>query len=362
MKKIRFCIAVPALAAALALTMPLFAEDAEIYSRPDLSGDSEAGPSPITPSRAVTLKSGQYLDIGYPGSGWIYLGETEGSSLLKYEKRELGNGDTFFTLFAKTGGTATLHFYKSDALAGSYIDDYLTVTVSGTSRNREHVEAPSYADIVPPRPSFTQSSAVIQALQEKEQEAAAAGSPDRQAPVQTAGATAGSSNSSYVSLAESGGSEDDRSATVIQTSIQTSSSNAAQQSAPAAAETAAAAQVQPAANSSGAGTAADDGSRKTDTANLSEREILDLAKKAYESKEYQESLSYLADFFDKAVSLTDAGLYLKGQILEAPSAARNIKEALASYKALVSNYPESELWNDAAKRISYIERIYFDIR
>lgn len=352
MKKIRFCIAVPALAAALALTMPLFAEDAEIYSRPDLPGDSDAGPSPITPSRAVTLKSGQYLDIGYPGSGWIYLGETEGSSLLKYEKRELGNGDTFFNLFAKTGGTATLHFYKSDALAGSYIDDYLTVTVSGTSRNREHVEAPSYADIVPPRPSFTQSSAVIQALQEKEQEAAAAGSPDRQAPVQTAGATAGSSNSSYVSLAESGGSEDDRSATVIQTS----SPNAAQTSAPAAA------QVQPAANSSEAGTAADDGSRKTDTANLSEREILDLAKKAYESKEYQESLSYLADFFDKAVSLTDAGLYLKGQILEAPSAARNIKEALASYKALVSNYPESELWNDAAKRISYIERIYFDIR
>ncbi len=358
MKKIRFCIAVPALAAALALTMPLFAEDAEIYSRPDLPGDSEAGPSPITPSRTVTLKSGQYLDIGYPGSGWIYLGETEGSSLLKYEKRELGNGDTFFTLFAKTGGTATLHFYKSDALAGSYIDDYLSVTVSGTSRNREHVEAPSYADIVPPRPSFTQSSAVIQALQEKEQEAAAAGSPDRQAPVQTAGATAGSSNSSYVSLAESGGSEDDRSATVIQTS----SPNAAQQSAPAAAETAAAAQAQPAASSTGTGTAADDGSRKTDTANLSEREILDLAKKAYESKEYQESLSYLADFFDKAVSLTDAGLYLKGQILEAPSAARNIKEALASYKALVSNYPESELWNDAAKRISYIERIYFDIR
>ena len=352
MKKIRFCIAVPALAAALALTMPLFAEDAEIYSRPDLPGDSEAGPSPITPSRAVTLKSGQYLDIGYPGSGWIYLGETEGSSLLKYEKRELGNGDTFFTLFAKTGGTATLHFYKSDALADSYIDDYLTVTVSGTSRNREHVEAPSYADIVPPRPSFTQSSAVIQALQEKEQEAAAAGSPDRQAPVQTAGATAGSSNSSYVSLAESGDAEDDRSATVIQTS----SPNAAQTSAPAAA------QAQPAASSTGTGTAADDGSRKTDTANLSEREILDLAKKAYESKEYQESLSYLADFFDKAVSLTDAGLYLKGQILEAPSAARNIKEALASYKALVSNYPESELWNDAAKRISYIERIYFDIR
>ena len=168
--------------------------------------------------------------------------------------------------------------------------------------------------------------------------------------MQPASNPASSSNGSYISLAESGGSEDDRSATVIQTS----SPNAAQTAAPAPA----AAQTP----SSTAATAADDSSKKADTAQLSEREILDLAQKAYESKDYQGSLSYLADFFDKAVSLTDAGLYLKGQILEAPSASRNIKEALASYKAIVSNYPESELWDDAAKRISYIERIYFDIR
>ncbi|MBP5465658.1 MAG: hypothetical protein J6Y13_10870 [Treponema sp.] len=353
MKKIRFCIA--ALVAAFALTAPLFAEGVEINSKTDLPGDSEAGSTPITPSRSVTLKSGQYLDIGYPGTGWIYLGEIEGSSLLKYEKRELGNGDTFFTLLAKAGGTATLHFYKSDALAGSYIDDYLTVTVSGASRNKEHVEAPSYADIVPPRPSFTQSSVVAQALQEKEEIAAAVSdSPSQQLSVQPASTPASSSNSSYISLAESGGSEDDRSATVIQTS----SPNAAQTAAPAPA----AAQTSSSTAAISTATAADDSSKKADTAQLSEREILDLAQKAYESKDYQGGLSYLADFFDKAVSLTDAGLYLKGQILEAPSASRNIKEALASYKAIVSNYPESELWDDAAKRISYIERIYFDIR
>ena len=356
MKKIVFCITV------LVFSTSLFAqgnvpvssdlqESVEIHSKTDLPADTETGTPPIKPSRSATLKSGQYLDISYPGTGWIYLGEIEGSSILKYEKRELGNGDTFFTLLAKAGGTATLHFYKSDALAGSNIDDYLTVTVSGTSRNKEHVEAPSYADIVPPRPSFTQSSAVIQALQEKEQEAAAEYRQNTQVQAQqpdTAGKT-------YVSLAESGDAEDDRSATVIQTS--SSSTAPAQDSS-----------YSPAAARSQAGTAAETGAdksdkdKKEDTSNLTENEILALAKHAYEAKDYAGSLSYLADFFDKAVSLTDEGLFLKGKVLEAPSSSRNIKEALASYKTLVANYPESELWNDAAKRISYIERIYFDIR
>ena len=70
----------------------------------------------------------------------------------------------------------------------------------------------------------------------------------------------------------------------------------------------------------------------------------------------------MEDFFDKASTLRDEGLYLKGKVLEAPSSSRNIKEALANYRAVVSNYPESDLWDDAAKRISYIERIYLEIR
>ena len=345
-------------ASAIVLATSLFAQSLEIHSKTDIPADTEAGIPPISPSRSVTIKGGQYLDIVYPGTGWIYLGEMDGSSILRYEKREIGDGDTFFTLQAKNaGGTALLHFYKSDVLAGSYIDDYLSVTVSGTSRNAEHVTAPFYADIVPPRPSFTESTAVAASQQEKAAKATAsdqtANTPKNQDD------SSSSAQITYVQLEESTGSgEDDKAATVIQTS------GGATSSSPVASSTSSPATTATSATSAKrSGSKTDEAaSNKQDTSALSEEEILALARSSYEAKDYALSLSYLDDFFDKATTVTDVGLYLKGRILEAPSASRNIKAALASYKEIVSNYPESDLWDDASRRISYIERIYFDIR
>lgn len=346
-------------ASALAVAASLSAQGVEIHSKTDVPSDTEAGTPPITASRSVTLKGGQFLDIVYPGTGWIYLGEMDGSSILRYEKREIGDGDTFFTLQAKNaGGTALLHFYKSDMLAGSYIDDYLSVTVSGTSRNAEHVTAPSYADIVPPRPSFTKSTVVAQAQQEKAaavQAAQTAGTPKAQESSST------SAQITYVQLEESTGSgEDDKAATVIQTSVGATSSGPAAGSTSNPVTTASRPASSP--ESKKGETKAEANSNKQDTSALAEEEVLALARTAYEAKDYALSLSYLEDFFDKASSITDEGLFLKGRVLEAPSASRNIKAALASYKEIVSNYPESDLWDDASRRISYIERIYFDIR
>ncbi|MCR5623564.1 MAG: hypothetical protein K6G18_17130 [Treponema sp.] len=346
MKKILF------FASALVLTSSLFAQGVEIHSKTDVPTDTEAGISPITPSRSVTLKGGQYLDIIYPGTGWIYLGEMEGSSILKYEKRETGEGDTFFTLQARGAGKAILHFYKSDALAGNYIDDYLDVTVSGTSRNAEHVTAPSYADIVPPRPSFTKSTVVAQAT------ASARASAEAQASDTNTEQASSSTpeQGTYLQSEENTSADDDKAATVIQTSGGATSSTQAVSAASSTASRGTTASTSPAAK------ADNDSSNKQDTTALSEEEVLALARTAYEEKDYALSLSYLEDFFDKASTLRDEGLYLKGKVLEAPSSSRNIKEALASYRAVVSNYPESDLWDDAAKRISYIERIYLEIR
>jgi hypothetical protein len=354
LKKVLFCISALTLTA---ISSSLFAEEnkrfssdlrdsVEIHSKAGIDIESDAGPAPITPSRSASLKGGQYLDIAYPGTGWIYLGEMEGSSLLKYEKREIGDGDTIFTLQARNAGTALLHFYKSDALAGSYIDDYLSVSISGTSRNAEHVEAPAYADIVPPRPSFTKSTVVALAQQEKAAQAASAGSFSRETSYLDDGEA--KTFPSAVGSSESG---DDKSATVIQTSGSPTSTGLTAKSENTPKAAASAGQSKDASSNG-----------KADTASLSEGEVLELARSAFESKDYQLSLSYLDDFFDKAASLMDEGLYLKGNVLEAPSSLRNIKEALANYRTIVSNYPESDLWDDASKRISYIQRIYFDIR
>ena len=83
----------------------------------------------IVPSRSVTIKNGEYLDIEYPGKGWVYLGAVDMSKNLTYFGRKLGTENTKYSFSGKTAGTVILHFYKEDLLTNEYIDDYIEVTV-----------------------------------------------------------------------------------------------------------------------------------------------------------------------------------------------------------------------------------------
>lgn len=101
-----------------------------------------------TPSRSITIAQNQYVDIEYPGKGWIYLGETDNTTFMRYFGHTLTE-DTVFTMRAKSQGTALLHFYKIDPLTGNAINDYLEVIISGKTASEDHVLAPSYKDAVP---------------------------------------------------------------------------------------------------------------------------------------------------------------------------------------------------------------------
>ena len=312
---------------------------AQVFS-PD--GDTE--PVPVQPSRSVSLKQNQFLDIEYPGSGWIYLGEMEAASLLRYAGRRLEENKTFFTLRAVSEGTAVLHFYKNDALAGGYIDDYLQVAVNGSSRTADHVLAPSYASVVPPLPSFksSKSSAVVQTGRTDAASETVTGSPSFVAVPRESAVT---QVETPVTLSPV---EDvDKAATVIQNTG--SSSRSVEQGN---GGTVAAASV---ATSGAAETATETGNGR------SADEVFSLAKEAYTKGDYAKCLSYLDDFFTKAVEHMDEGLFLQAQALEAPSSSRNIKKSLAVYESLIRQYPESAVWEKAKDRITYIERLYFNI-
>ncbi len=97
------------------------------------------------PSRSVEVKNNQYIDVSYPGNGWVYIGEEGGSSNVTYFGRKTENGNTVFTLRSKKSGTALLHFYKTDPLSGIYIDDYLELTIStDSSAQMERFQVPLY--------------------------------------------------------------------------------------------------------------------------------------------------------------------------------------------------------------------------
>ncbi|MBO7175327.1 MAG: hypothetical protein J6V57_06220 [Spirochaetaceae bacterium] len=110
----------------------------------------------VVPSRSVAMDKEQYLDIRYPGTGWVYLGEVtkDGTSIgtpsLTYFGRRRTSEDTSFTMKSTKPGTTILHFYKQDVLTATFIDDYLEVTITDAiAQNGFRVIAPSYESLVP---------------------------------------------------------------------------------------------------------------------------------------------------------------------------------------------------------------------
>ena len=89
---------------------------------------------------------------------------------------------------------------------------------------------------------------------------------------------------------------------------------------------------------------------------------MELARKAYDEKRFEEALDLVQKFFDVATEDLDAGLYLEGLILEAKSSARNIKSAIGAYDTLIKNWPQSPYWRRANERSIYLKRFYIDIR
>ncbi len=265
-------------------------------------------PDIIIPSRAVTIKNNQYLDIIYPGSGWIYLGEYDSSKHLSYFGRKLGTKDTSFTLRSRLPGMTFVHFYKVDALTGNYIDDYLQITITEESANSgERQTAPAYAQIVPQKPERRVVNEVLKTktvtpLQETDKEKA----------MEVSSASVQNQNELTQKKQDANEAETKKTESTAETY--------------------------------------DDLSK------------LDLAKQAYENKEYEKALELVRDYIDRSTSLFDQAYYLQGQILEADSPVRNIRSAIDSYNYVLKNFPSSKLWKSANDRTTYLKRFYIDIR
>ncbi len=97
------------------------------------------------PSRQITIPAGQTLEVWYPGSGWVFLGDASAQNGLGYENRKLDRADTLFSFKALKPGTYILDFSRFDVLEDSFLQDSIAVTVSeqGTAKTGR-VRAPDY--------------------------------------------------------------------------------------------------------------------------------------------------------------------------------------------------------------------------
>lgn len=97
----------------------------------------------------------------------------------------------------------------------------------------------------------------------------------------------------------------------------------------------------------------------------SPEEVYAQAETAFNETRYADALNILDDFFKNFTpsdNCFDKAVFLKARIYETPSDYRNIRGALDEYKKITVFFPESDLWEDARRRIIYINRFYMDIR
>ena len=312
---------------------------------------------PKIPSRDMKMQKNQFLEVSYPGSGWIYLGDDTGRESFSYMGRKIGSTETVFTLRSKLEGEALLHFYKNDALTGTVIDDYLKIIVQGKSTTNDRVKAPSYALVVPPKPE--RKAAVQTPLVENTKISSASHETDKAPETQKTNITQ-NQKQKQPSIAQASAkdnlqdfNEESGSKTVIQ-NTQTK------------------AEIEEDPDMFVGEAKVEDLMNPSETkssVNLipsnelnSSDQILELANKCFSEGKYKETLAHLDDFFEKATTRIDEGLFLKGRTLETPSEVRNIKEALDTYETIVNQYPQSIDWEKAKERVIYLKKFYFNIR
>ena len=289
--------------------------------------------SEIIPSRSVSMKNYQYLDIVYPGNGWIYLGESDNSKNFIFYGRKLGGKDTSFTLRSKNLGRFILHCYKNDALIGNFIDDYLEVIVDDEkSSSNEHILCPMYKEIVPPK--YEKNQVKEENLQKEEllqeNQNTTEASPQEKTPTEKE-------------------EQDIQGKTVIQNASSLQDENSLEKT------------VSPENSLKSENPQNPLETQKEEIESLPVELLLDKAQELYEQKNYEEAKKVLDKFMLSSVSKIDEALFLQGKILEAKSPVQNIKGAVDSYDLIVKRYPKSKFWTQANKRSIYLKRFYINI-
>lgn len=287
---------------------------------------SEQNEPVIIPSRSVSAKINQFIDIVYPGKGWIYLGEVKAVKppVISFSKRVRDNENTLFSLQAKRAGTTLLHFYKQDPLAASYLDDYVEVNVlneRGTARDHIRLEAHPVPDATSVQPSENNENANGQSAQAgasgQNGTPSAANTTSGAEAIAGGNGTASGINGSAASAGTTGKGSQNKNAGETETAIE---------------------------------------------AVLDADALFEKAQTAYNEKRYADALQALDEYFKIAEENIDRALFLQGKIYESNSEFKNIRKALAVYEKLSAAFPESDLWESARKRVIYIKRFYLDIR
>ena len=325
---------------------PAIAEESELQSQRSVS-EPPPSPIPLTSgidevivfSRIVRVTVGQLLEIPFRGTGWVYLGEMGGRRGINYSSRRLDPEGQSFIFQVEAAGTYSLKFYKQDFIRDFILNDYVQVIAGnpGESTGTGWFSPPVDRGRVIAEPRWPTSLEEAEIASRGGRTPAPESQPDSpQVSPPVPAEPAASTQRPSLPLSETGISPAPGSAEQILP--------VPQESVPAAPES--------------PEITATDGA-VTDT---SPETLLQKAEEEFEAGRVASAISYLDQYKDIYSMETDELLWLYGQYYEANSPSRNILTALDYYRRLVREYPQSSRYNDARRRIAYLERFYINIQ
>jgi len=334
------------------------------YPTPSMSGREDA----MNFSRVVRATVGQLVEVPFRGTNWVYLGEAGAQRGIIYDSRRLDPDGQSFIFRTERAGEYALKFYRQDFIRDFIMNDYVQVIVGAPA------EAAGTGWFSPPvdrsrviaEPRWPSALAEAQALRADSRPA----QPDTPAAANSAaGGTAKPPAAAAVQPSAKPAAE---------TPVQPQPAPAATPSAtpPASPSTARPATptattpaatppaVTPTTPPAAATPAVPDASKNTASelpTYTDPAEYLDKAKEEFAAGRVASAISFLDRFCEHYPSGTDETWWLYGQFFEANSPSRNILTALNCYRRLVQEYPQSGRFDDARKRIAYLQRYYINI-
>ncbi len=335
---------------------------------------------PAAFSRTVRATVGQLVEIPFRGAGWIFLGEQGARKGLPYDSRRLDAEGQSFMFRAEAAGTFDLKFYRQDFVEDYVINDRVRVTVvepdAGSAvggfslpLDRSRVVAEPRWPLLPVAKtgatalSTATTSTVPKAAALIAAASAAAASAPASVPAAIAAASpATSAAASVPAAAASAVTPAAMAPTAMSTATRPADTGIAREAIPAAAAAAAAAPVAATPAAAAAAAAFSETLKSLGTGAADPAAFLALARTESEAGRTANALLALDSFSQAFPSGSDEAWWLYGRLLEANGPNKDVKASLDYYRRLVAEYPQSSRYDEARKRIAYLERYYFEIR
>jgi len=323
---------------------------------PDFLGLPDIIPQAASPavfSRVVHAAAGQVVEVPFRGSGWIFLGETNGRRGITFDTRRPDSEGQTFVFRTEAAGEYSLRFYRHDFIRDVILNDHVQIIVdSAGSGGSARVVAERW-------PSPVDEARILRAAGRLNlpdfadaEDAGGNQTPAVNAPV-------------YVPATVAAGPETVAQAPVAETAPPVSPM-------PVPAPPAAPAVVPPAPP-----VAAPAAPTPPPVLPPAEPEfpdtlpglgfgspfdLLTMANEEFEAGRVAEAISLVGLFRELHPSGSDEAWWLLGRFFEANSPSRNILYAIGYYRRLVREFPHSSRLSDARGRIAFLERFFLNIR